>query len=471
MTSSGSLRDSYSKSPSSWSFQTSPSDHSPSPPSSSPSVPKYEWSTRLNTNPVFDLSPSLNGANDDNPVKIHFVIPGIAGSALVNFAGAAFVMPWEVAKVLLQIQWIPRDGGIKAISEEMILEEELSDESSDEAYFQDPTSLTPSRYPAAKLRLADEEGYVVRRSVMEEETRPEYVMPVTNLTGVWSMIKKIARWRNEGWFALWKGLLTTCITNTLSITIQPLFQDFLFSIFPSSLGSAPPSLLIPLTSHLLTGLLLSPLDLVRTRLIAQSSMPRHRTYSGPLNALSQIIQHEGGIRGLYLHPHLLIPAALDNIVRPFANLALPMIVASRLGVNEDSHPVVLILAEIAAGCLANLMVTPVETVRRRLQVQTRGNGKFKACVETRPQGYHGVVDAFWRISTEERSEVPVIVDGRAARSKGKDKAEQGDAGWVTFGGIGQLYHGLGMNTGAVIATSVLTAIAGGQEAEGGWAEL
>jgi fusion and transport protein UGO1 len=200
-------------------------------------------------------------------------------------------------------------------------------------------------------------------------------------------------------------------------------------------------------------------------------MPRHRTYSGPLNALSQIIQDEGGIRGLYLHPHLLIPAALDNVVRPFANLALPMVVASRLGVNEDSHPVVLILAEIAAGCLANLMITPVETVRRRLQVQTRGNGKFKACVETRPQGYHGVVDAFWRISTEERSEVPLVVDGHAARSKGKDRAEEGDARWVTFGGIGQLYHGLGMNTGAVIATSVLTAIAGGQEAEGGWAEL
>jgi len=375
-------------------------------------------------------------------------------------------MPWEVAKVLMQIQWIPRDGALKVTSEEISLEEELSDESSDEAYFRDSMSLTPSRYPAAKLRLADEEGYVVRRSVMEEETRPEYVMPVTNLNGVWSMIKKIARWRNEGWLALWKGLLTTCITNTLSITIQPLFQDLLFSIFPSSLSTAPPSLLIPLTSHLLTGLLLSPLDLVRTRLIAQSSMPRHRTYSGPLNALSQIIQLEGGISGLYLHPHLLIPAALDNIVRPFANLALPMIVASRLGVNEDSHPVVLVLTEIAAGCLANLMITPVETVRRRLQVQTRGGGKFKACVETRPQGYHGVVEAVWRISTEERAEVPVDVD-----MKGKARAEEVDAGWVTFGGIGQLYHGLGMNTGAVIATSVLTAIAGGQEAEGGWAEL
>jgi mitochondrial fusion and transport protein UGO1 len=63
----------------------------------------------------------------------------------------------------------------------------------------------PSRYPPPKPRLADEEGYVVRRSVLEEDTRPEYVMPISKTKGVWGMIKKVARWKNEGWLALWKG--------------------------------------------------------------------------------------------------------------------------------------------------------------------------------------------------------------------------------------------------------------------------
>jgi mitochondrial fusion and transport protein UGO1 len=242
-------------------------------------------------------------------------------------------------------------------------------------------------------------------------------------------------------------------------------------LFPSYPTSSPP-FLVPFASHLLTGILLSPLDLVRTRLIAQSSLPQHRTYTGPLNALSEILQHEGGLRGLYLHPHLLIPAALDNAARPFVNLALPSLLATRLGVSEDSHPAVWTVTELTAGCLSSLITTPIETVRRRLQVQTRGTGKFKPCVETRPRPYHGVVDTVWRIVTEERSDIPR--SSRKTRGKGKERespSEMVDESWVTSGGIGQLYHGLSMNMGAVLVVSILTALAGGQEAESGWAEL
>lgn len=357
---------------------------------------------------------------------------------------------------------------------------QASEDSSDEAYFQDPSSSAPS-YPPPKLRLADEEGYIVRRSVLEEATRPEYVMPLSNTYGVWGMIKKIVRWRNEGWFALWKGndtkartischlyffagLLTTFFTNTLSLAVQPLLHDLITSIVSSP--QSHPSPIIQLASHFLTGVLLSPLDLVRTRLITQSSLSRHRTYTGPFNALGQLIRHEGGVRGLYFHPHLFIPAVLDNFARPFANLALPAIIAARLGIGEDSHPLVWMVTQISVGCLANLVTTPIETVRRRLQVQTRGTGTFKACVETRPTPYHGVVDAMWRITTEERSEVIPI-----RQTRGKDK--EGDAaadGWVTWEGIGQLYHGLGMNIGALIMVSILSTF-GGVEQESGWTEL
>ncbi|KAF8585552.1 mitochondrial carrier [Ramaria rubella] len=475
MTSPGSLRDSYSSSPSSWSFLPSSPNPLPLSPSASPSISKHEWSTRPNINPVFDLTPSLPFEHDGFNVDIRVVLKGILASAIVQYTGAALVMPWEVGKVLLQIQWVPREsevleGGGSAIEEDEVYCPFHHDESSDEAYFQDPASSVPSKYPPPKLRLADEEGYVVRRSVLEEETRPEYVMPIGKINGVWGMIKKVARWRHEGWFALWKGLLTSSLTNAISLTIQPLIQDILISLFSSSSSPSSPSLLIPFTSHLLTGLLLSPLDLVRTRLIAQSSMPRHRTYTGPLNALSQIIQHEGGLRGVYLHPQLLVPAALENAARPFVNLALPSIVAARLGVNEESHPLVWMFTELTTGCLANLLTTPIETVRRRLQVQTRGTGTFKSCVETRPAPYHGVVDTIWRIVTEERSDSSK--PARKARGKGKEREDQTeDEGWVTFSGIGQLYHGLGMNMGAVLIVTILTIIGAGQEAETGWAEL
>jgi fusion and transport protein UGO1 len=53
--------------------------------------------------------------------------------------------------------------------------------------------------------MSDEQGYIVRRSVLEEGTRPEYIIPVGSADGVWGMIKRIGRFRGEGWLALWKG--------------------------------------------------------------------------------------------------------------------------------------------------------------------------------------------------------------------------------------------------------------------------
>lgn len=78
-----------------------------------------------------------------------------------------------------------------------------------ESYFADPNSGEAVRVP----RLSDEEGYVLRRSVLEEGTRPEYIIPVGSADGVWGMIKRIGRFRGEGWLALWKGTIHNFVAN------------------------------------------------------------------------------------------------------------------------------------------------------------------------------------------------------------------------------------------------------------------
>jgi mitochondrial fusion and transport protein UGO1 len=79
-----------------------------------------------------------------------------------------------------------------------------SDSSGDQdGYFIDPVNPTPVRYP--RPRLSNEHGYIIRRSVLDEDTRPEYLIPVAISDGVWGMIKRVARSPNEGWLALWKG--------------------------------------------------------------------------------------------------------------------------------------------------------------------------------------------------------------------------------------------------------------------------
>ena len=336
--------------------------------------------------------------------------------------------------------------------------------------------------------------------MLEDATRPEYIIPVGSADGAWGMMTRIGSFRGEGWLALWKGtslkicllhfssyilvgLLTSSLTEVLSSTMQPLIQNLLQSIFlPAITPFHQPPILLPVASHLITGFILSPLDLIRTRLIVQASTSRHRTYSGPVDALSQILREEGGLKGIYLHPHLLIPTLLDNALRPAVSLVLPGLLASYLGlqISEDTNPVAWGIAELGGSFIGLLVTLPVETIRRRLQVQVRGTAKpVKGCVELRPAPYNGFVDALWHILTEERSDLPIRRRrkrfGSQANMKGNGEEEEeaeGDeeGGLLRNSGIGQLYRGLGMR---LCASGIvfLLALFSGEESEGGWAEI
>lgn len=393
-------------------------------------------------------------------------------------------MPWEVGKLLLQVQWVPRDAGDSDPLEIPDEDDALSDSSNDnDSYFTDP-NVTPH---TAALRPTDEQGYVVRRSVLEEGTRPEYIIPVGSANGVWGMMRRVGRFRGEGWLSLWKGLLTSCLTEVLTSTFQPMVRGLLQTLLPRNAAFHRPPIFLPILSHLIMGFILSPLDLVRTRLIVQSFSSRHRTYTGPFDALSRILREEGGLKGIYLHPHLLIPTIIDNTLPSIVSFILPGLLASYIGVQitEDANPIAWGFAELASSCLGLLITLPFETVRRRLQVQVRGTAKpIKGCVELRPASYNGVVDAFWHILTEERSDLPISAQKRKRRmSKGKERAAASgeempapaqykeDQSWLRSTGMGQLYRGLGMRLGASIIMFGLALFSGGDEADGGWTEL
>lgn len=234
-----------------------------------------------------------------------------------------------------------------------------------------------------------------------------------------------------------------------------------------------------MTSHLITGFILSPLDLIRTRLIVQSfTQP---TYKGPFDAFSQILRNEGGLKGIYLHPELLIPTLIDNTLRPIVSLALPGMLVAYLGahITEDANPIAWGIAELAGSCVGLLITLPFETIRRRLQAQVRGTAKpLKACVRIRPTPYVGVVDAMWHILTEERSDLPLVGRTKERRmskagAKGKERevaVQEEEDGWMRHTGIGQLYRGLGMRLSAS-AIVFLLALVSGEDVDSGWAEL
>jgi len=106
-----SLRDLYTREPNaSWSFAPSipePEKLAPNAttvPSASP--PTFQWSSRPARNSVLDLSPDLNDGSGFNTVQ---VIKALTASALLQYASSTIAMPWEVGKLLLQVQWVPQD--------------------------------------------------------------------------------------------------------------------------------------------------------------------------------------------------------------------------------------------------------------------------------------------------------------------------------------------------------------------------
>ncbi|GAA6048131.1 hypothetical protein JCM3770_003676 [Rhodotorula araucariae] len=434
-------------------------------------------------------------------------------SSLLSFTGVAMVQPFEVGKTLAQVQWVPREGAELAwgVDEDAVGAEEaveIDDEGDAEAYFEDlRTASAPAFQPppmagdAFPPRPTSPGGYLTRGGVDALGTRPEWIMPIVVQGGVWDMIKAVGRWKGEGWASLWKGQLTTCVLDGLTTAIQPFFLSALtVALLPSSSFSALPLIYAPkpgpllvLTtlSHTLTTVLLSPLDLVRTRLIVQSAQPQHRKYKGPLHALRTIVEEEGGVWTTYLHPNLLLPAVLEGIVRPLLHLSTPLIIARYLHLEPSTSPLSFGLAELVLGTAGLLFTLPLETVRKRLQLQSRaafvragragGVGRaWRTCVETRPQPYAGVVEAVYRILTEETGKIPrrrrrrrsSAVPGTpgAPAPADDDKDDLATAGLGASGGLRQLYRGFGMGVGANVVVFLLGLVAGGDEASG-WAEM
>ncbi|KAI5480990.1 mitochondrial carrier protein [Pseudohyphozyma bogoriensis] len=428
-------------------------------------------------------------------------------SSLLSFTSTALVMPFEVGKTLAQVQWVPRDGLEPVVypgNEDVVEEEtvELEDENEVDSYFSDLQSRGPTSFALPldiPRRPVSPSGYLMRSGVSDEAlgTKPEWIMPVVVQGGVWDMMKTLGRWKGEGWSSLWKAQFTTWLLDAATNTVQPILLSVLSAAFvPASsliaVSTLPllhspnptPLLICTTVSHAATTLLFSPWDLVRTRLIVQSAQLVHRKYSGPLNAMQTIVREEGGWWNTYFHPHVFFPALFEGVVRPLIHLSTPLIISRFLRIEPSSSPLTFAVAEFVLSCSGLLLTIPLETVRKRLQIQTRadyvrggrpgGTGRaWRTCVETRPAPYVGMVDAVYRILTEETGKIP----RRRRRSMAsredavpEEKVDLGSLGLGASSGLRQLYRGLGMGVGANAVVFLLGIVAGGDEV-GGWAEV
>jgi solute carrier family 25 phosphate transporter 23/24/25/41 len=190
-------------------------------------------------------------------------------------------------------------------------------------------------------------------------------------TNVWSALRHIVR--NEGFRSLWKGNGVTIIhripysaTNFWTYEkINEWWKEYIPSQGPLAFGDVSRRLVAGGTAGMVACSTSYPLDLVRTRLAAQTS---HTYYRGITHALSSIIKEEG-FRGLYrglgatliqVAPSLAINYAAYETTRSVWLAAK----------NEHAPSVGMSLAcGSIAGLISSTTTFPLDLVRRRLQLQ------------------------------------------------------------------------------------------------------
>ena len=104
-----SLRELYTDPTQTWSFVPPKLPHYPH---LNQAPPSYHFPNRPSS------SSSFHFPNDEPHAPVAKVFKALVASAVLQYTSTAIVMPWEVGKLLLQAQWVPRDVGEAVESED-----------------------------------------------------------------------------------------------------------------------------------------------------------------------------------------------------------------------------------------------------------------------------------------------------------------------------------------------------------------
>ncbi|KAF9418565.1 hypothetical protein BGZ94_009662 [Podila epigama] len=418
----------------------------------------------------------------------------LASYGLVKFLTLALAAPFNVGQTLLQVQYLPNDDGFngddnditeKARRDEALYRKRIEEEAERDYYNRtggvpssaggggyhynqyssthysthtDTYSTSISTGPTLNTNTADSASdHIIRESVYDEESRPEYQMaPIES--GVWQAVLDVAKHPTEGWLSLWKGQYTNWTYEMLHLFAQPTLEATLndtFDLYDDTiplvhLDHVGPNIATMVTSHLVVGFILSPLELVRTRLIVQTASPLQRKYSGMINCISTIISEEG-VSALWGGVNL-FPTLIYHTLTPLLANSIPLIIDRVFKLSAADSPFLYSLAELGLNTIELLIRLPIETVRKRLQIQIQNNNgatkstkKYRTAVETRKKPYYGMVDCVYRIIKEE--------GGHHKRTSRKTKGPDGTIittpiaprPWYAAWGVRGLYTGLGLH--------------------------
>ncbi|KAL1304155.1 hypothetical protein AAFC00_000582 [Neodothiora populina] len=374
----------------------------------------------------------------------------IMDQALWKYTSVLLAQPFDVAKTILQVRLAAaqQDGEdpskqlgrrqSQRYSDAYYTEPSASENESED---DEPSYFTPTKPSRHAHEQSSRKSSSRRRGPSSRsDSRNPYPSPQhphrLAIRRPDSIIDALSQlWQQSGATGLWKATNATFIYNVLVKAVESWTRSLLSALSdlpdPAALAGNPSevvagaiggidvadspsplaSLAIAVASAAIAGLLLAPLDLVRTRLILTpiSSQPR---------AIVPILRQLPSLAV----PTSLLPATLLHSSLPtLITSSTPLILRQYLRIDPLTAPSTYSLATFLASCGELFLKLPLETVLRRGQVQvlrTQHTAAYNSArynqlppttatsspeLETivEPGPYRGVLGTMWYVASEE----------------------------------------------------------------------
>lgn len=193
---------------------------------------------------------------------------------------------------------------------------------------------------------------------------------------------------------LWRGLNSTFLVDALNLTIESWLSGFISSIsgipdplFVEMVRSPSPfvSLGTTVVATILTSIIVSPIDVIRTRLTVT-------TFSTQPRSNRQLIYQLDS----YLSPlSVLIPTVFYSGLPAFVRHSTPYFLYVKLGIDRYGSPFLYSMMTLVSSLVELVVKLPLETMMRRAQVASQKLKPESLIIV--PAAYDGMISTMWDV--------------------------------------------------------------------------
>ncbi|KAI6249253.1 Mitochondrial fusion and transport protein ugo1 [Erysiphe necator] len=367
-----------------------------------------------------------------------------ADELLYRYITVLLAQPFDVAKTILQVKYQGSDQEILPVHGTLDLpQEEDNKESyqSDDSDPEEPTYFTSSTIHSRAERIRRERQMYMSPPALplptpKENSIPAYQLKLKSSDSILEVLG--AEWTKEGTRGIWKASNVSFIYGILTETFENWTQSFISVILnipepglSSGFGIAAEtpfswmSLAVSAASAVISGIILAPLDLIRTKLILTPTSHKNRS----------VMSQQRVIKSYLCHKTLIVPTILHSLVTPIVLNSISLLLGSYLSIDPVLTPGICQLTQLLARFLELFLKLPLETVLRRAQMNllkrafnnsTENKNEQDSMLTTVRLGeYRGIIGTMWLIVREEGVTVPKSYN---QKSSSKPSKGQGLAG-------------------------------------------